>query len=310
MDDLIARLRERAADPKRRTDAPQSVMLAGPGGTLTTQFGGFDALLAPYGDAGSTADGGSPGGASPGGASPGSGGMLGALLGDLQRVVDANRAGRPIDAGIAGRVDAMSAALSTDSTTELPPPASPEALDAAERRLGFALPPPLRRVWAEVADGGFGPGGGLVSADRAVHEYLALTALPQGPRDQPWPPELLPVGILDPGYDCIDVRTGRIVAWDPEELTERSGDRAWQASFSEIASSLEAYLDDWVGSRPEHEVMQEQLESSMVRQATESRAMIAAMTPEERAAMGLPEVGWEEVVWGGLGLEPDADRGA
>jgi hypothetical protein len=37
--------------------------------------------------------------------------------------------------------------------------------------------------------------------------------------------------------------------------------------------------------------------------------MIAAMTAEERAAMGLPEVGWEKVVWGGIGLEEDDDPG-
>jgi len=29
------------------------------------------------------------------------------------------------------------------------------------------------------------------------------------------------------------------------------------------------------------------------------------MSPEERAAMGLPESGWEHVVWGGLGLDED-----
>ena len=29
------------------------------------------------------------------------------------------------------------------------------------------------------------------------------------------------------------------------------------------------------------------------------------MSIEERRAMGLPDVGWEQVVWGGIGLEPD-----
>lgn len=43
----------------------------------------------------------------------------------------------------------------------------------------------------------------------------------------------------------------------------------------------------------------------MIEDARRSRAMIAAMTPEERAAMGLPEVGWEQVVWGGIGLDED-----
>jgi hypothetical protein len=43
----------------------------------------------------------------------------------------------------------------------------------------------------------------------------------------------------------------------------------------------------------------------MVDEARKARARIAAMTPEERAAMGLPETGWEQVVWGGIGLEED-----
>ena len=96
-----------------------------------------------------------------------------------------------------------------------------------------------------------------------------------------------------------------MVAWDPEELTERSGEKAWQASFSEIAPSLEAWLLEWVGARPAHEVEQERADASMIEDARRSRAMIAAMTPAERAAMGLPEVGWEQVVWGGIGLDED-----
>ena len=129
--------------------------------------------------------------------------------------------------------------------------------------------------------------------------------MPQGPKDQPWRRELLPIAIIDPGYTCLDMATGRVVDWDPEELTERSGDRAWQASFREEASSLTAWLEAWLDARPQHEVLQEQLDASTIRQARESRAMIAAMTPEERAAMGLPEVGWERVVWGGIGLDED-----
>ena len=48
-------------------------------------------------------------------------------------------------------------------------------------------------------------------------------------------------------------------------------------------------------------------DESQVRQAREARAMIGRMTPEERAKMGLPEVGWERVVWGGLGWDEDED---
>ena len=47
------------------------------------------------------------------------------------------------------------------------------------------------------------------------------------------------------------------------------------------------------------------MNASLIEEARKARAMIGAKTPEERAAMGLPEVGWEKVVWGGLGLEDD-----
>jgi hypothetical protein len=39
--------------------------------------------------------------------------------------------------------------------------------------------------------------------------------------------------------------------------------------------------------------------------ARASREAIRRMAPEERAAMGLPEDGWEQVVWGGLSLDED-----
>jgi hypothetical protein len=43
----------------------------------------------------------------------------------------------------------------------LPRPASPDLVAGAEQTLGFSLPPLLRRIYLEVADGGFGPGYGL-----------------------------------------------------------------------------------------------------------------------------------------------------
>ncbi|NJD27447.1 MAG: SMI1/KNR4 family protein [Chloroflexi bacterium] len=286
MDNLIVRLKARAADPERRTAAPQSLTMAGPGGTLTTMFGSF------------------------GGGPPGSMGTmnLGGLLDDLRSVVASNQAGRAIDPAIAGRVDAMAADFSmTNPATSgaLPAPASPGVLDDAERRVGRPLPADLRRVYGEIANGGFGPGGGLLPIEHAVDLYLELRTDPPGPRGQAWPEGLLPLRANDPGFECLDLASGRIVDWDPEDLTERSGDAAWQRSFAEVASSLEAWLAAWVESRPAHEVMQEQLEASTIAQARAARATIAAMTPEQRAAMGLPEVGWEKVVWDGIGLEDE-----
>jgi hypothetical protein len=43
----------------------------------------------------------------------------------------------------------------------------------------------------------------------------------------------------------------------------------------------------------------------VIAEARRSRATIAAMTAEQRTAMGLPAVGWERVVWNGLGLDDE-----
>jgi SMI1 / KNR4 family (SUKH-1) len=44
------------------------------------------------------------------------------------------------------------------------PPASEEQLRATETALGFLLPPVLRALYVEVANGGFGPGAGISGA--------------------------------------------------------------------------------------------------------------------------------------------------
>lgn len=41
------------------------------------------------------------------------------------------------------------------------PPATPEQVQATETRLGVTLPPLLKALYTELANGGFGPGGGF-----------------------------------------------------------------------------------------------------------------------------------------------------
>ncbi|WP_182907444.1 hypothetical protein [Microbispora sp. H13382] len=55
--------------------------------------------------------------------------------------------------------DELIAAMSTLPC--LPPPASSAAVIEAERAMGLSLPPLLRRLYLEVADGGVGPGRGI-----------------------------------------------------------------------------------------------------------------------------------------------------
>jgi hypothetical protein len=81
----------------------------------------------------------------------------------------------------------------------------------AERRLGFALPPPLRQLYTVVADGGFGPGSGLMSLHDVVATYHALTESAPGRRGQQWPVHLLPITHTDPGHDCLDLNSGEVI---------------------------------------------------------------------------------------------------
>jgi SMI1/KNR4 family protein SUKH-1 len=274
MDELIARLRARAADPDRRTDVRRS--------QFSSTVRGLDL-----------------------------GGLMTmgrSLAGDLSRVVAANQEGRVDRAGFA-RALGIERAMSTPADPALPAPASADAVDAAEAALGVRLPPALRRVYAEVANGVFGPGEGLVPLARLVARYRELRTNEELPRGRSWPEGLLPVVSMDPGWDCVDAASGRVIAWDPEELTERSSEERFRRSFSEVAPSVEAWLEAWVGSKTQAEQMQEQMASYQVKAAREARESIGRMTPQERAKMGLPEVGWERVVWGGIGLDEEPSPG-
>ncbi|HKG57813.1 MAG TPA: SMI1/KNR4 family protein, partial [Candidatus Limnocylindrales bacterium] len=244
MDDLIARLRARAADAERRTDVRPS------------QFSSTVRGL----DLGSLMT------------------MGRSLAADLGRVVAANQEGRVDGPGFA-RALGIEQAMNTPAQRDLPPPATADALDAAEVALGVRLPDGLRRVYVEVADGGFGPGEGIVPLARLVARYRELRTNDEMPRGRSWPEGLLPVVSMDPGWDCVEAGTGRVVSWDPEELTERSSEERFRRSFSELAPSVEAWLEAWVGSKTQAEQMAEQMQGYQVKAAREARDSIGRMTP-------------------------------
>jgi hypothetical protein len=116
---------------------------------------------------------------------------------------------------------------------QLPPVTGAEKVADAETRLGFALPELLRRMYCEIADGGFGPGYGLVGIEGDRNSYLGSSLvdsyqyyLQESDKEfgAPWQPRLLPIltwgcGILscvdcadpafpvyflDPGMHCLD----------------------------------------------------------------------------------------------------------
>ena len=105
----------------------------------------------------------------------------------------------------------------------LAPPAGEAALAEAERAVGRPFPAELRQLYA-IADGGFGPGAGLMPLAELTRRYDDLAREPYGPLGQDWPKNLLPLFDEDPVLACIDLNTGEMVAWDPEEIEDEDSD--------------------------------------------------------------------------------------
>jgi len=196
-------------------------------------------------------------------------------------------------------------------------PASPHAIAGIEKRLGFPLPDDLKQLYGSIADGGFGPGSGLVPLDEAVSYYEELSADPPGEGGQPWPAQLLPINRYDLCCDCYDVKSGAIVFWDEEALLEGPSDRVWEGSFKPAAASLSAYLETWLGTAPpktneryvkaadlgfpDSDITVDMWTVDSLRKSYE----ILLQSPETKDQWGLPETGWEEALCEARGLDPE-----
>src|SRR5262245_42878043 len=90
----------------------------------------------------------------------------------------------------------------TGFTFSAAPKATLEVVRGAEEKLGFALPPLLRRAYLEIANGGFGPGYGIMGVGDGFTDDLEHTVVdlylsyrqrdPEDPTWQ-WPHGLLPI---------------------------------------------------------------------------------------------------------------------
>ncbi|WP_394848524.1 SMI1/KNR4 family protein [Pendulispora brunnea] len=125
------------------------------------------------------------------------------------------------------------------------PPCSTEAVAMAEEQLGFPLPPFLRYVYQNVADGGFGPGGGLFSVQRGHRSHRegcageGLVQVYEEVAVEPdWPRHLLP--ICDWGratWSCLDCRS-------PEgQIVTSAGDAPLAVTGRDVRGWLLAWLD-------------------------------------------------------------------
>lgn len=185
----------------------------------------------------------------------------------------------------------------------LAPVVGAAAIADAERRLGFALPAPLRQLYERVGNGGFGPDGGLLPLQDAVSTFLNLIETPPGQRGQKWPPDLLPFTRDDPGHCCIDIARGSVIFWDEEELADGASDKVWKRSFKPEAPDLAAWFERWLGMPSPEEKMKAMMEQGKQTALKTTLAYWRAKTPQERAAFGLPETGWEQKLFGHLGVD-------
>jgi hypothetical protein len=127
--------------------------------------------------------------------------------------------------------------VSDDLPAPTPPPVSLRTVDAAERQLGFPLPEPLRQIYLQIGNGGFGPTYGLLglkggAADEQgntlVGVYRSMKRLARASRYWHWPEGLLPLCRLGCGmYSCLDSARSRIpvLIFDPNILGEPDADR-------------------------------------------------------------------------------------
>ena len=187
-------------------------------------------------------------------------------------------------------------------------------LAEAERRIGRPLPPELRQLYA-IGDGGFGPGGGLLGLGELVARYHELTREPYGPLGQDWPANLLPLFDEDPQLICLDLDSGGIVEWDPEEIEDEESDADWQRSFIRRQASLGELLEQWLGAPSFEEetasIMRDAKEAYARRAPSPVTGFPMELPPTEQAEgeieflkysadlrddFGLPETGWEDEV--------------
>jgi hypothetical protein len=140
-------------------------------------------------------------------------------------------------------------------------PFDPSNRVAIENALGFNLPDLLIRLFAEVGNGGFGPGygllglgsGGFAGSDgrTADANYLWLRRDGAAPYRTPWPRWLFP--ICDFGcaiWDVIDIRTGQMLISDGNHWDHRS---TLKASIFVTNVNFKDWLTTWALGGSVHE---------------------------------------------------------
>lgn len=143
------------------------------------------------------------------------------------------------------------------------PPVTEKELVRAERRLGFALPDFLRRVYSQVGNGGIGPSYGLVGIPGGATDDLgrSVVDLYKDYRKycrKTWPERLLPV--CHDGcayYFCLDCsrKAAPVLLFDTTaHLVDKE---PWKKSVRRVSPSFRRWLSLWLEQtegrrRPRH----------------------------------------------------------
>jgi len=285
--DLFQRIAERANDPMRRT-----AMAGANANARPLDLDSLSADLKKH-------------------APPQAQGLLGAL-GKMRSLIGEDVPGFTM----VGPGGTMSMGSMPAGPQALQPAPGEQALVSAEKAIGRPLPDEVQQLYA-IGDGGFGPGAGLMPLADVVDRYREMTREPYGPLGQDWPKNLLPLFDEDPVLGCIDIDSGEMVAWDPEEIEDEDSDEDWQNSFKVEHPSLAARMSEWLGERTVEEQVRDGMRDAAAmmtargpspvtgypmqfddpgQQAEAEIAFLGYADPSLRADFGLPETGWEDEV--------------
>ncbi|RYG25702.1 SMI1/KNR4 family protein [bacterium] len=156
---------------------------------------------------------------------------------------------------VADPLRARDTAAWTRPLRPLPPPVTDTDLDAAEAALGFAMPPLLRRLYTEVANGRWGPDSGLggIPSNGAEPEAGDIVSFYQEcvspDRDLENPAVRWPCGLVtlinSHQMEVCDFLTPTYPLY-LLDIEEWDLDRPVVESLVLIAASLEERLESWL----------------------------------------------------------------
>jgi hypothetical protein len=138
------------------------------------------------------------------------------------------------------------------------PPALGTAVVSTERRLGFSVPKSLRKIYLNVANGGFGPGYGVMGVEGGFTDDMGHTVADlyasyrrSDPEDATWqwPEQFLPIchwgcviySVVDCGRDPSPIYFADVSAKEPGEPME--------TILQLHKPSFEAWLGDWLDGK-------------------------------------------------------------